>query len=268
MPYQGNKNGTPLYKKDKSGDPIAGKNGQPVLDEDFSTVCQEFRNYQNGRAVNTDFSFSADYSRLNGRFDYDYYSPQHRRFFDELNENNSVRLGDICTIIKDKSSILKHQELSVEYVELSDVNSHSFEIINSTSMAVHELPSRASYEIKTGDILTAIAGNSVGTRKHATAFVSPEYNGCLCTNGFRVLRHFKIDPYYFLFFLRSESFLKQMYMLRTGAAIPNVSDSDLADIRVFIPSSEKIEKISNALKKSFDLRVLSRQMVDQISFLD
>ena len=116
--------------------------------------------------------------------------------------------------------------------------------------------------------MTAIAGNSVGTRKHATALVTADYDGCICTNGFRVFRNIKIDPYYFLFFLKSEVFLKQMYMLRTGAAIPNVSDADLAGVRVYMPSDEKIEEISNAMKKSFDMRVLSRRITDQISLVD
>jgi len=265
--YHGNKNGTPMYKKDKCGNLVEGKDGQVVLDEDFSTVCQDFLDYQNGDTVDSDSSFVIDYSLLNERLDYDYYSPKHRQFFDGLDETNSVRLGDICTIVKEKSAILKNQEALVEYIELSDINFHSFEIVNSTSFAVHELPSRASYEIRTGDILTAIAGNSVGTRKHATAFVSQEYDGCLCTNGFRVLRNFTVDPYYVLFFLRSEVFLKQMYMLRTGAAIPNVSDIDLENIRVYLPTKKKIKEISKVVKKSFDMRVLSHQIIDQVSLV-
>ncbi|GHT40805.1 hypothetical protein FACS189443_1690 [Planctomycetales bacterium] len=137
-----------------------------------------------GSDIESSVSYSIDYSQLNGRFDYDYYSPQHRQFIDKLTSDNSVRLGDICKIVKEKSKKLKIPDGLVEYVELSDINTHSFEIINSTLFPVHELPSRASYEIQTGDILTAIAGNSVGTRKHATALVSEEYDGCICRSSF------------------------------------------------------------------------------------
>ena len=38
-------------------------------------------------------------------------------------------------------------------------------------MLVYELRSRASYEIKKGDIIP-IAGNSIGSRKHATALLT------------------------------------------------------------------------------------------------
>jgi type I restriction enzyme M protein len=160
---------------------------------------------------------------------------------------------------------MKNSKDTVEYIELSDINTHSFEIINSTTYNVHELPSRASYEIKEGDILTAIAGNSVGTKKHATAFVSKEYNGCICTNGFRVLRNFKIDPYYFLYYLRTEEFLKQMFMYRTGAAIPNVSDTDLANIEIYIPLNGEKEIISSQVKKAFELKQEFKNQLDNIT---
>ena len=185
--------------------------------------------------------------------------------FLQLAAGKTVRLGDICDIIKVKSNKLKDQNGTAEYVELSDINTHSYEIINSTTYQVHELPSRASYEIENGDILTAIAGNSVGTRKHATALVNNDFAGSICTNGFRVLRNFKIDSYYLLYFFKTDVFLKQMFMYRTGAAIPNVSDTDLANTLVHLPDDKTIAEISSKMKKAFDLRQESRNQIDSIS---
>jgi type I restriction enzyme M protein len=173
-------------------------------------------------------------------------------------------LGDICDILKVKSKKLKDQNSTVEYVELSDINTHSYEIINSTTYQVHELPSRASYELQEGDIITAIAGNSIGTRKHATALVTKDFEGNICTNGFRVLRNFKIDSYYLLYFLKSEVFLKQMFMYRTGAAIPNVSDNDLCNIIIHLPNEKTIDEISKKMRKAFELRQESRNQIESI----
>ncbi len=153
----------------------------------------------------------------------------------------------------------------MEYVELSDINTHSFEIINSTPYLVHELPSRATYELKEGDIITGIAGNSVGTRKHATAWVSSQHEGAICTNGFRILRNPQINPYYLLFYLHSDYFLKQMTMYRTGAAIPNVSDTDLANILVYLPENSTIDKIGERMLQSFNLRRESRKVLESIT---
>lgn len=263
--YQGNKNGTPLYQKDKYGQTIKDKNGQPIIDENFTSIIEDYKVFQEGNRVENENSFSIQFNELNGRFDFNFYSPENRKLFSNLNKTKAVRLGDICEIVKAKSRKLKDPNLSVEYVELSDINTHSYEIINSTTYQVHELPSRASYEIQQGDIITAIAGNSVGTRKHATAFVTEDFAGCICTNGFRVMRNFKIDNYYLLYYLKSEMFLRQMFMYRTGAAIPNVSDIDLANIVIHLPDKKIIAEISDKMKKAFDLRQESKQQIESIN---
>jgi len=263
--YQGNKNGTPLYQKDKYGQVLKDPSGQPILEEDFSVIVEEYKKFQNGNVIEKDNVFSINYNELNGRFDFDFYSPENRKLFSNLDNVKTVRLGDICDIVKIKSKKLKDQNSTVEYVELSDINTHSYEIINSTTYQVHELPSRASYELQEGDIITAIAGNSVGTRKHATAIVTQDFEGSICTNGFRVLRNFKIDIYYLLYFLKSEIFLKQMFMYRTGAAIPNVSDNDLLNIVIHVPDQKIIAEISSKMKHAFELRQESKKQIESIS---
>jgi len=257
--YQGNKNGTLIYKKNQYG-----QINKTILDEDFSEVAEQYKLFQQKEKLTQNNSFSLNYNEFNGRFDFDFYSPENKVFAKTLKNGKTVKLGELCDIIKIKSPKLKNPKETVEYVELSDINTHSFEIINSTTYSVHELPSRASYEIKEGDIITAIAGNSVGTKKHATAFVSKEYNGCICTNGFRVLRNFKIDPYYLLYYLRTDEFLKQMFMYRTGAAIPNVSDTDLANIEIYEPFNGEKEIISNQIKKAFELKQEFKNQLENI----
>lgn len=250
--YVGNKNGTPTYKTDKKGEIIVN-NGSKVIDEDFSTSIKDYRNFLQSFSINSNQSFSIDSNQLNCRFDYNYYFPQNRTLISNLKKLNSLKLSEIVDIIKAKSSLLKQNTL-VEYVELSDVYTKSFEIINSTTLLTTELPSRASYEIKTGDIITAVAGNSIGSRKHATAYVTEEYNNAICTNGFRVLRNFKINPYYLLYYFQSDLFLKQIFMLRTGAAIPAISDKDFSNILVYLPPKKEMDNIISCMEESFRLR--------------
>ena len=262
--YQGNKNGTPLYQKNEQGQTIYNQAGQAILDEDFSTLVANYHAFLKGEYIETSNAFSLNYNELDGRFDYDFYAPENRRIRTNLADKKAVRLGDVVEIVKTKSKKLAQKDTTVEYVELSDINTHSFEIINTTSYLVHELPSRASYELKSGDIVTAIAGNSVGTRKHATAWVTQEFEGCICTNGFRILRNPKIDPYFLLYYLKSEVFLSQMMMFRTGAAIPNVSDTDLANILIYLPNENVMKEISAKVKHAFELRTASRLALEGI----
>ena len=59
-------------------------------------------------------------------------------------------------------------------------------------------------------------------------------------------------------------FLKEMMMYRTGAAIPNVSDTDLNNILVFLPDEKQIEDIGSKIKAIFDLREKSRRILESI----
>jgi len=70
--YQGNKNGTPLYRKDRYGNNMLDGNGQPVIDEDFSEVVKQYREFLKGNNAAAANSFSISYNELNGRFDYDF----------------------------------------------------------------------------------------------------------------------------------------------------------------------------------------------------
>lgn len=261
--YQGNKNGTPEYLKDKYGRIAIDKNGKQILDEDYSTVIKDYKLFKKENNINSESSFLVSNTELNGRFDYDYYSPENRELIKKLETGNSARLGDLVQIVKIKSKRLKSGE-QVEYIELSDINTHSFEIINSTSLNTYELPSRASYELKQGDIITAVAGNSIGSYKHATAYVTDEFENAICTNGFRIFRKPKIDPFYLLFYLKSDAFLKQVFMYRTGAAIPAISDNDLANILVYLPNEQELSRISENVKQSFNLRKSAKEKLTSI----
>jgi type I restriction enzyme M protein len=47
-------------------------------------------------------------------------------------------------------------------------------------------------------------------------------------------------------------------MYRTGAAIPNVSDTDLANTLIHLPDDKTLTDISSKMKKAFELRQESR----------
>ena len=263
--YKGNKSGSVIYKKDEKGN-ILYKNQAKIVDEDYSIVLNDFNSFQNQKFKGNQESFIIESKDLDSRFDYSYYSPKLRKSINHLKEVNSIRLGDIVDIVKIKSPLLK-QDREVNYIELSDINTYSYEIINSDLLHTTNLPSRASYEILEGDIITAIAGNSIGSKKHATAFVTKEYENSICTNGFKVLRNFKINKYYLLYFLKTDYFLNQVMLYRTGTAIPNISDSDFKNILIELPSERKIEEIANKVKEIFILKGSINNILDELKTL-
>jgi len=145
---------------------------------------------------------------------------------------------------------------------IGNINPKTSELNAFYEMKVHELPSRASYEIKEGDILTAVSGISTGTPSHATAYVTSDFDGCIVTNGMRVLRPIHINPFYLLMYLKSDFFLEQMLQIRTGAAIPSVSDDELGETLILLPDKKIQEQIAEKVRESHELREKSKQVLE------
>lgn len=76
-----------------------------------------------------------------------------------------------------------------------------------------------------------------------------------------------IDPYFLLYFLKSEIFLQQMLRYRTGAAIPSVSEQDLMNIIVYLPASEVIHHISRKVQNVLQLRQTAQKELASIQTL-
>ncbi|NJO89650.1 MAG: hypothetical protein HC831_12420 [Chloroflexia bacterium] len=92
MGYQGNKNGTGIYKKDEFGNLLKDKNKEPILEEDFSKIIQEYKTFQQTNEIETENSFLFPVAELNGRFDFDYYEPENRKLLNKLKSLNALKL--------------------------------------------------------------------------------------------------------------------------------------------------------------------------------
>ncbi|MFH1602258.1 MAG: N-6 DNA methylase [Candidatus Shapirobacteria bacterium] len=267
--YSGNKNGSLVYKKDDRGNILKTADGEPRIDEDISDVISTYLGYsfknnlKENENIFTVNKNDIDYSRL----DFEFYRPSYRQTEKVLLKNGAQRLGDLVKIKKSKSNKLKQKDRLVRYVELSDISTQYNEIINATEQLVHELPSRASYELKEGEIITAVAGNSIGTNSHASAYVTKDYDGCVCTNGLRVFNidEKKLNPFYLLYFLKSKYFLDQVYRFRTGAAIPSLLDSDLLNILILLPNIKEQERIGGIIKEGFFERKQYQERIKKIN---
>ena len=67
-----------------------------------------------------------------------------------------------------------------------------------------------------------------------------------------------------MYYFHSDLFLKQVFMYRTGAAIPALSDDDFSNILIYLPSQNEIEKISSSIEKAFQLRENSKKEIEKI----
>jgi type I restriction enzyme M protein len=261
--YNGNKNASLTYKIDKDGNKI--------LNEDISEAIKLFHEFEkNNLSSNTELGFSRKFSEIEDRLDAEFYSPIYKKLELELKKRGAIPLGELVEIKSKKADIMKNPKATINYLEITNINPTTSEIVSSQEMKVKDAPSRASYEVREGEIITAVAGISTGTLKHSTAMVAKESDGFICTNGFRVLIPKKIDKNYLFFFLRSEIFLSQMRRYRIGAAIPSVIESDLKKILVPIPEKKIMEDISKKVNEALEMRNKAREKIEalrELSFL-
>ncbi len=266
--YAGNKNGSLIYKKDDFGNIIKNINGDLQIDENISSVVSAYLKFKiDGLESSDENNFIIDNTDLKyARLDFEFYKPSYREMERKLLKKGARRLGDLVKIKKTKSGKLRQKDLIVKYIELSDISAQYNEIINFTEQLVHELPSRASYELKVGEIITAVAGNSIGTNSHASAYVTKDYEGCICTNGFRVLTvdTKQINPFYLLYYFKSKNFLDQVFRFRTGAAIPSLLDNDLMNILVLLPNIIEQDRIGKIIENGFKERKQYQKLIDNI----
>lgn len=256
--YNGNKNASPTYK--------INKEGKRVLNEDISEAINLFNEFEKDNlASNNEIGFSRKFSEIEDRLDAEFYSPVYKKLELELKKRGAVPLGEIVEIKSKKADIMKNPKATINYLEITNINPTTSEIVSSQEMKVKDAPSRASYEVREGEIITAVAGISTGTPKHSTAMVAKESNGFICTNGFRVLIPKKIDKNYLFFFLRSEIFLSQMRRYRIGAAIPSVIESDLKRILVPIPEKKVMENISRKVNEALEMRNKAREKIEALN---
>ncbi|MCY7375430.1 MAG: hypothetical protein LH472_05605, partial [Pyrinomonadaceae bacterium] len=68
-----------------------------------------------------------------------------------------------------------------------------------------------------------------------------------------------------VFYLRSELFLRQVFMFRTGATIPSISDSDFANLLIYLPEEKEIEEIGEQMRIALKLRDISKKSIASIN---
>ncbi len=179
----------------------------------------------------------------------EYYKTEDDDIVKLLEMNNCSAIKEISTILSTKSSVFKGIEEKIRYIDISSVDSLTGEIKEVKIYDIKDAPKRAYYEVQAGDVITAVSGGSIGTKSHTSAVITQEYSGCICSNGFKVLRlNNDINPYYLWYFFRSDYYLQQVKRVSVGSTIPNIRDKDFQSIKVLIPPLQIQEEIAQKVQ--------------------
>ncbi len=232
------------------------------IKSDIDQVINTFHN-QKKQYKSPAIAWKIKYDLLADRWDAEHYSLRDMQMIDKLNSNRT--LSNFVEIVKHKERLGQYPLSAVKYVAISDIDRHGMKIVTHQMFQPNKLPLRASYKIQEGDILLAISGANTGTEKQAVAIVTKDYEGSICSNGFAVLRNISnIDKYFFLAFLKTDVFIKQVRRMMTGHAIPCISPANLCKVVVPVPS-KKIQE--NIAKRTKQIIALSQRQQREINSL-
>ena len=154
-----------------------------IFDEDYNEIINS---YYNKKYNDSAYLIKASEIIKNKHIlSESFHSPIYKRNIEKIKENKCLPLKDLVEFNYSKEKIEKDKNYN--YIEIADINSYTNEIINCTEMLGEDLPSRASYKLSEDDLIVAVSGNSIGTKKQTKAMVTKNFENCICTNGFAVM---------------------------------------------------------------------------------
>jgi len=210
-------------------------------------------------------AFAVPLSSLKGRFDVNYYKPIYQNIIDKLKKGpfNVSRLGDIISLSNERWE--KPSAGTFRYIEINDIDTSSGEIIQAKELDVKDAPSRAQMMLRKGDIIVSTTRPYRG----AIALVTEEFDGCVGSTGFAVIRTLKVDINleYLLYVLRSKIGLKQMEQRMTGGNYPAITPDELLKILIPLPPRDVQDKVVNEIRdklsKAKKLRMEALKTLDE-----
>lgn len=153
-----------------------------------------------------------------GRLDARFFAPRIQALLDILGRDGRS-LGDIARPRRQK---FRPQDCAIfNYIEIGDIDGSG--AATSTPLACAEAPSRATWHVRPGDIITS----TVRPIRRLSAQTAPEQDGYVCSSGFVVIDPHKIAPELLLTFLRLPVICELLDIYASASMYPAVTDAHI-----------------------------------------
>lgn len=127
------------------------------------------------------------------------------------------------------------------YIDITSVSKSIDQVVRARILTVEKAPSRARNLVKEGDIIFAT------TRPYLKniIMIPDSLSNSVASTGFCVIRSNKkiVDPSYVYYVVDSNYFLSKIIPLQRGATYPAVSDTDIYNQKIPLPSLPEQQKI-------------------------
>jgi type I restriction-modification system DNA methylase subunit len=158
----------------------------------------------------------------------------------------------LCKYFINKTDYIKSfvNYKEIKYIQYSDIDSHFGRITGcETITEIEDIPNRAKFLVEEGDILIP----RLSASNNKIAIVSKEYEGCIASNGFFVLKPIGISKEVLFKILKQPEILQQFKDFSSGTIMPGMDDLYLNDIKFNLPDNSKIIEIEREVKSAMKL---------------
>ncbi|WP_278804390.1 hypothetical protein [Helicobacter pullorum] len=189
-----------------------------------------------------------------GRLDAEYYQSKYEDIERFIKSYGYITLQDLE--IQDKNYTPK-QEKQYHYIELANIGSNG-NISTPTQDFGKNLPTRARRIVKEGDVIISSVEGSLSS----CALITKEFDSCLVSTGFYVLRSKHINGETLLVLFKSEIFQDYLKKFPSGTILSAISKEELQNILIpKIDSTTQIQ-IATYIQKSFELRAEAKKLLE------
>ncbi len=193
--------------------------------------------------------------QASNRIDSDFFQPKYDQLTNHLKKVKTQKLGNL---LKRKTKQIKiHTDENYKYIEISDVNVSSGEVVFNEMLGA-ELPASAQIPISGGELIIS----KVRPTRGAISNIPKGWdNNFVCSGAFSVFEDKEnLDEYLFMV-LRSIVGKLQMERPCTGTSYPTITDQDIENIVIPILPQPTQQKIADLVQKSHSARQKSKELL-------
>lgn len=164
-----------------------------------------------------------------------------------LNFNNNIPQIKLKNCILETKNIKTNDILNKLYIDLSSVDRLDHKIKDTSIINFDNAPSRAKQIVYKDDILFAT------TRPMLKRYciVNEAFDNQICSTGFCILRadKNKVLPKWIYYSIGTTSFFEFIQLYQKGSSYPAITNTDVKEYKIFLPSLDKQKFIISILDK-------------------
>jgi hypothetical protein len=195
------------------------------------------------------------FSQIEERFDAEYYKPEFvetERLLEKL--SFTTQLKEVASKERARRNPENEEAECIRYLDIANVDLTTGEVALQT-ISKYLAPSRARRGVKIGDI----AISTVRPIRNAIAFISDELQDIVCSTGFAIITPKKIDSFYLFTFLKTNYAINQLVRRTSAAMYPAVSEDEVFNIKIPVPTENIQKKIGGLANLSFQKSTLAKE---------